>query len=273
MNIASQGLRPAIINQVDKLDDTLTLLLGFSKHLCRGFERNNIQMTGNWYLDVIETQAPLIDAYLKSNSPKFVNLVGTSKSCTGAFIVADHFARLYPRTIFRIFAFSAYTRLDRDYYERNEMLEEVPESLVTLWQTSDGLEQTERYKDAINLLRPKNIKAYMIYPARSRGPEPDAARRLSVLSNVALIPLKVRVHSVIFPFWKTLTPDAKVETFEGNPPAALKPEVFDYFHAMQTDPWYRFSLYTLIFETPRFRKEMQRFNKSHGDRKASVTGA
>ncbi|APG95403.1 hypothetical protein SAMCFNEI73_pC1699 (plasmid) [Sinorhizobium americanum] len=86
---------------------------------------------------------------------------------------------------------------------------------------------------------------------------------MSHLDNVALIPLRVRVHSVIFPFWKTLTPDAKVETFEGLKPTTLKPEVYKYFHAMQTDAWYRFSLYTLIFETPRFRQEMKRFNEQY----------
>lgn len=259
MNIAT-AFRPAIINQLDTADDTVTILLGFSKYLCRGFERNNIQITGNWYLDAIEAQSSLIDSYLRSNRPKFVNLVGTSKSCTGAFIIANHFAKLYPKMIFRIFAFSAYTRLDRAYYERIGMLDEVPQSLLDIWGTPEGAMLTERYKDAADLLQAKNIKAYMIYPSRSRGPEPDAARRLTTLQNVTLIPLRVRVHSVIFPFWKTLTPDAKIETFEGNPPAALRPDVYDYFHAMQTDPWYRFSLYTLIFDTARFRQEMKRFH-------------
>lgn len=217
-------------------------------------------MTGNWYLDVIETQSAPINEYLETHTPRFVNLVGTSKSCTGAFIIANHFARIYPNVIFRIFAFSAYTRLDREHYEKAGMLDELPESLLKIWETPKGVALTECYKDAADLIQEPNIKAYMIFPSRSRGPEPGSANRLAYLSNVALIPLRVRVHSVIFPFWRTLTSDAKVETFEGNPPAKLAPEVYAYFHAMQTDPWYRFSLYTLLFETPRFRLEMKRFN-------------
>lgn len=258
------ALLPTVVNRTSEEDNSVTVLLGFSKYLCRGFERNNIQMTGNWYLENIASQVSDIASYISHYKPKFVNFVGTSKSCTGAFIFANQLATRFPKTIFRIFAFSAYTRLDRSYYEQNGMVEELPESLVRTWETPEGLAVTARYKDAVDLVQAPNIKVYLIFPSRSRGPEPDAAKRMAHLQNVALIPLRVQVHSVIFPFWKTLTPDAKVETFEGLRPTKLKPEVYRYFHAMQTDPWYRFSLYTLIFETPRFRQEIKRFHLQCG---------
>lgn len=269
---APAAILPTIVNRTSDGDNTVTVLLGFSKYLCRGFERNNIQMTGNWYLDNVESQASDVSAYIAHHKPKFVNFVGTSKSCTGAFIFANRLAPCFPKTIFRVFAFSAYTRLDRTYYEQTGRIGDLPESLVRTWETAEGLALTERYKDAINLVQASNIKVYLIFPSRSRGTEPDAAKRMSHLENVALVPLRVRVHSVIFPFWRTLTPNAKIETFEGLRPTKLKPDVYNYFHAMQTDPWYRFSLYTLIFETPRFREEMKRFNASFSDQ-ANAKGA
>lgn len=257
---ARQEKYPTIFNLKDKNDKSITALLGFSKYLCGGFNRNNIQMTGNWYLHRIKGQTEEITEILNEFKPSQVNFVGTSKSNTGSFIFASRLAKKFPDIEFRIFAFSAYTILNKIFFVKEGLLNVAPASLVKIWNNDFLCGKAEIHGDALKLLNHPNIKAYLLYPAPSNGGEPIMAKRLEEMSNVITIPLEVRVHGILFPFWKPLLPGLKLELFEGQT-MELPEDVYSYFYAMQNDVNYTFNLYSVVYDTENFIEEIDRFNR------------
>ncbi|MGP9468254.1 hypothetical protein ACT3RU_14750 [Halomonas sp. TP35] len=252
--------KPTVFNLIDSSDKTVTVLLGFSKYICGGFRRNNIQMTGDWYLDYIDERVEEIVKVIDVLTPNEVNFVGTSKSNTGSFIFASKLSVLFPEITFKIFAFSAYTKLDKNFFEDNGLVDVAPPSLVKIWENNIDNKKALIHADALELIDKTNIEAYLLYPAPSRGAEPVMAQRMQVLSNVTTVPLNVRVHGILFPFWKPLLPGLKLEVFEGQV-MELRKDVYAYFEGMQNDKSYKFDLYSIVFDTQKFVEEMARFDK------------
>lgn len=250
-----------IVNILNTDDSVITILLGFSKYICKGFSKNNIQVTGNWYLEEDESILLSITDAIDKYNFKEVNFIGISKSCTGGFIFSSILSEKYPNVHFRNFAFSAYTRLDKSFYETNNLLDKVPPSLVKIWNNDAYFDKLSKNFDAVNLMENKNnIFTYLLYPAPSRGPEPLMVQRMEGLDNVCSIPLEVRLHGILYPFWKTISKDSTVEAFEGKV-ITLPEKVYQYFYEMQTYSAYKFDLYSLIYDTDTFILNMRVFNK------------
>ena len=159
-----------------------------------------------------------ISSYIQENGATEVNFVGVSKSCTGGFILASKLSKKYAGVVFRIFAFSGRTILHQEFYEERGLLDgKVAPSLKKVWANKDYETVLKEYGDAKQLIKGiNNIKAYFLYPAPSRGHEPLMVERMQDLDNVHSIPLEVRLHGILYPFWKTVSKDSTVEAFEGK---------------------------------------------------------
>jgi|GEM_PF-3473625 len=254
------NFKPPAINTVDDAQET-TVLLGFSRYLCRDFERNNIQMTGNWYLEAIDENVNALHRAILEHGYRTVNFVGISKSCTGGFIFAGRLSRLLPDVQFRVFGFSSYTTMNRSWYEENGKVEYVPESLEEIWASEASRALANVVGDADSYLGVENLHYFLIYPNRSRGGEPELAKRLEGMPNCHMIPLEVRVHGVLFPFWRKLLPDQKIELFEGQV-KKLPAHAYDYFSRMQAWDPFNFNLYSVVYDTDSFMKNMITFNET-----------
>lgn len=252
-----------IINVVDGKDPSVTVLLGFNKYICRGFSKNNIQVTGSWYLiqEDIDIIVESISDYIKINDATEVNFIGVSKSCTGGFILASILAAKYKNVVFRIFAFSGRTILNKEFYEERGLIDaKIAPSLLKVWKNKAYKESLELYGDARFLIEGiSNIEAYLLYPAPSRGHEPLMVERMEGLDNVKLIPLEVRLHGILYPFWKPVSKDSTIEAFEGQV-IKLPDAVYEYFHRMQNYEEYKFDLYSLVYDTDDFIYNMKIFN-------------
>lgn len=252
--------RQILVNRVDDANE-VTVLLGFSKYLCRGFERNNIQMTGNWYLEDVEADTEQLQRIISEQRYRTVNFVGISKSCTGGIILAGRLAKILPDVQFRVFGFSAYTTLEQSWYQCEGKEDFVPDSLRAIWASDELTHLGKVHGDALQYVGPDNLYFYLIFPNRSRGGEPEVARRLEGQHHCHLIPLEVRVHGVLFPFWRKLLPDQKIELFEGQV-KKLPAHAYDYFSRMQAWEPFNFNLYSVIYDTERFIESMAEFNKT-----------
>jgi len=250
---------PAIHNEIDSSDTSINLLLGFSRYIFNGFKLNNIQMTGDWYLNDIEESMDYLASFLRSNNIKNVNIIGTSKSNTGAFLFTNNLANLFPEIQFRVFAFSSYTTIEKSFYEENGLIGFIPSSLHKVWNDPEIYtpEHIAR-SDAKTLENRKNISLFLLYPELSRGGEPELARRVEG-DNITHIPMKLRFHSIIFPFWKKLLPGKKIELFEGQV-KELPVAVFSYLQAMQAHS-YPLNLYSMLTETQQFIDELAHFDR------------
>lgn len=252
---------PAVFNEVDPTDTSVNLLLGFSRYIFNGFRQNNIQMTGDWYLEDIEENVAFLHQFIQGRGIKTVNIIGTSKSNTGAFIFTNILAQRCSDVTFRVFAFSSYTTIDKSFYVEHALMDFIPPSLKNVWKDNHAyIPENINLSDARALQGRANIELYLLYPELSRGGEPELARRVTG-NNVTHIPMQLRFHSIIFPFWKTLLSGKKIELFEGQV-KELPPAVFEYLQAMQAHT-YPLNLYSMINDTERFIAELELFDKQY----------
>jgi len=167
-------------NIINKNDKTLTVLLGFSKYMFHNFKYNNVQVTGDYYLDDEENLDALVDVISDFN-PMTINLIGTSKSGTGAFIYTKVLKEVFKSIKFRIFAFSSYTTIDKDFYERNDLMKFIPPSLSKIWDNKKlYTPQNIKLAEAKELVDIDNISIFLIYPNLSRGGSHCLLKELTV---------------------------------------------------------------------------------------------
>ncbi|AOF89855.1 tetratricopeptide repeat protein [Sinorhizobium sp. RAC02] len=251
-----------LFNRIDGARQ-VTILLGFSKYMFRGFQRNNIQMKGDWYLDHVKENTEYLSQHIRRHSLSVVNIIGTSKSCTGAFIFADELARRFPKVKFNVFAFSAYTTLDKRFYDEHQLNKYLPGSLLGVWENSEKYASAlARYGDSTQLAKANNISLILLYPEYSRGGETALALRMQGHANVRFVPLPVRTHSIIAPFWHKLLEGQEIEVFEGVV-RPLPPQDYAYFSGLQDRSDYTFDLYHLLDDTERFLERLEAANKDY----------
>ena len=78
-------------------------------------------------------------------------------------------------------------------------------------------------------------------------------------SNIYHIEVLVRFHSIIFPFWKKLLPDMKVELFERQV-KNMPSYAYEYFKCMQDFRPYKLNIYNLLYDTDEFIQQIESFN-------------
>jgi len=267
---ASKNTRPKKIGPppeilFNRINDApeVTILLGFSKYMFRGFQRNNIQMKGDWYLDHIKENTEYLSRHINKHRVSVVNLIGTSKSCTGAFIFSDELANRFPKVKFNVFAFSAYTTLDKAFYDERQLNRFLPGSLLSLWENPELYASAlARYGDSTRLAQSHNTSVTLLYPEHSRGGEAVLAQRMQGHANARLLPLPVRTHSIIAPFWHKLLEGQEIEVFEGVV-RPLPPADYAYFSGLQNHPDYTFDLYHMLEDTERFAAKLEEANKEY----------
>lgn len=241
----------------------VTILLGFAKYMFRGFKRNNIQMKGDWYLEHIEENITYLGEHIRTHNLTVVNMIGTSKSCTGAFIFAHELSKRFPNVKFNVFAFSAYTTLEKAFYDERQLNKFLPGSLLKVWANPEKFASAQaRYGDSIHLAKGDNVSLTFLYPAYSRGGEAELAKRMQGHTNARFCSLPVRTHSIIAPFWHKLLAGQEIEVFEGVV-RALPEKDYAYFSDMQNYPNYTFDLYHLLEDTDRFLVELERLNAEY----------
>lgn len=160
------------INIKDYSNKTITLIFGFSKFMFKDFQYNNIQLTGDWYLQNHSKDLKIVKEIIKKNEFSTINLIGTSKSNTGCFIFVKILSSIFQKIKFRIFAFSAYTTIEKSFYVENNLLEYIPKSLRDIWNNIQTYNQeTIELADARGLENLKNVELFFLYPELSRGGE------------------------------------------------------------------------------------------------------
>ncbi len=249
------------INISDTNSKKLVVILGFSKYMFKGYKDNNLQFIGDWYLDNIYENIMFLAEYIIQHDIEQIDFIGTSKSCMGAFIFSHELAPVFPDVDFRVFAFSAYTTLDKSFYEANSITY-LPKSLFQIWDNPSHKEMINTYGEINKLINNRNILTYLLYPEQSRGGESILANLLTDKPNVTLIPVTARTHSIIFPFWSKLSPSMEIEVFEGVV-KQLPKDVYKYFSAMQSCQDYNFHIYSLINDTKNFIKQIELFNERY----------
>lgn len=252
----------------NKIDDSpeVTILLGFAKYMFRGFQRNNIQMKGDWYLEYIEENIAYLSDHIGTHNLSVVNMIGTSKSCTGAFIFSHELSKRFPNVKFNIFAFSAYTTLDKAFYDERKLHKFLPGSLLKVWAHPEKFSSAQaRYGDSTQLAKADNISLIFLYPRHSRGGEAELAQRMQGHANARFCALPVRTHSIIAPFWHKLRADQEIEVFEGVV-RPLPAQDYAYFSDLQNYAGYTFDLYHLLEDTDRFLVELERLNAEYIDK-------
>ncbi|MGQ3212261.1 tetratricopeptide repeat protein [Shinella sp.] len=241
----------------------VTLLLGFAKYMFRGFQRNNIQMKGDWYLDHVKENTEYLNRHIRKHDLTVVNMIGTSKSCTGAFIFSDELAKRFPKVKFNVFAFSAYTTLDKAFYDEHQLNRFLPGSLLNIWENPGRYASAlARYGDSSRLAQSDNVSLTLLYPEYSRGGEAALAQRMKGRVNARLLPLPVRTHSIIAPFWHKLLEGQEIEVFEGVV-RPLPPRDYAYFSGLQNHPDYTFDLYHMLDDTDRFLAKLEDASKEY----------
>jgi tetratricopeptide (TPR) repeat protein len=241
----------------------VTILLGFAKYMFRGFQRNNIQMKGDWYLEYIEENIAYLSDHIRAHNLSVVNMIGTSKSCTGAFIFSHELSKIFPNVKFNVFAFSAYTTLDKAFYDESKLNKFLPGSLLKVWANPEKFASAQaRYGDSTQLAKADNISLVFLYPRHSRGGEAELAKRMQGHANARFCALPVRTHSIIAPFWHKLREDQEIEVFEGVV-RPLPAQDYAYFSELQNYAGYTFDLYHLLEDTDRFLAELERLNAEY----------
>ncbi|MCT7665983.1 tetratricopeptide repeat protein [Shinella kummerowiae] len=254
---------PEILFNPTNNSPEVTILLGFAKYMFRGFQRNNIQMKGDWYLEYIDNNIDYLSRHIRTHNLSSVNMIGTSKSCTGAFIFSHELAKRFPDVKFNVFAFSAYTTLDKAFYDERQLQKYLPGSLLKVWDNPEKFASPlARYGDSARLAQADNISLVLLYPEFSRGGEAELAKRMQKHANARFLSLPVRTHSIIAPFWHKLLASQEIEVFEGVV-RPLPAQDYAYFSSLQNHPDYTFDLYHLLEDTDRFIAKLEEENKDY----------
>lgn len=231
----------------------LTLLLGIDrKYLFKDFSEHNIQLTNTWYFDNLLSNTSVLYEYLQNRSHiNIINIIGTSKSCTGAMLIANKLSQLFPNKNFRLFLSSPYTRYDSNFYKKLGHYDSLPPSLIKVFEDETYSKILQRYQDIKNIIVQSNIHTYVVFPRLSPKIEGIMAAQLADLENVTFLPLPLTTHNVIHLFWKKVAEDRSYEVFEGKIGKLPKPDV-EWIMKIQNNQDYSFNIYNLVYDTDNF---------------------
>lgn len=249
------------LNYIDDKDSTINIIFGLYKYIFKDFKYNNIQLKGGWYLNSNKEIDEIKDV-IQQYKPKVVNLIGTSKSCTGVFIYADELSRYFPGIFFNSFAFSPYTTLDKNFYVENNLLNNLPPSLEQTWVSKAHDESYLQQTNLNNLIKNKNLHTYLLYPSLTSGLESKLVDYVQSSDNVTKIGVFSKFHNILFIFWNKITPDLEIELFEDTVKKIPK-DGFMYLNAIQEYQQYNFHIYNLLYNTEKFILEFENFNNKY----------
>lgn len=244
-------------NRTQQKTEQVAVLLGLRSRVMRDFTYNNIQLAGGWYVDHVARNVLFLAQEVDRHKYSEVNLVGTSKSSYGAFILGHELARCFPELKVRVFAFSPYPSLTRGLYERLGALAKLPPSLPELWERPELAPILARYGDASALLALPNIEGCLVYPQFGTHGEPEIMPGFQLSSRVKAVALPVKAHGLIYPFWKPIQEGQEVENFEGT---TFRLVGNDYRRFRQIQDWrpYKIDLYNLIYDTSTCLEQLAR---------------
>lgn len=235
----------------------IVILMGHDKYIMRGFDLDNIQLTGGWYLEDTEHLADELKNVIVSHGIECVDFVGSSKSNTGSFILAKKLSDLMPGLGIKIFAFTPFTTLEENYYIAHGIADRAPGTLKGLWR--DGVIDSDlaRLADASDIARFDKVKVFQFFPYFSNAGEKLLCERVTG-SNIKNIPLPVSLHNSLFPFWNEVQ-DQLLETHEGVFRTMPK-EDYVFYRDMQNNLCGKRGIYEILLNTGKFINALRYFS-------------
>ena len=223
----------------------------------RGFDLDNIQLTGGWYLDDTEHLVDELKDLFVRHGIDCVDFVGSSKSNTGSFILAKQLSHIMPGLRMRIFAFTPFTTLEENYYIAHGIADKAPGTLKGLWRDGVINPDIARLTDASDIVRFNRVKVFQFFPFFSSAGEKLLCERIAG-RNIKNIPLPVSLHNTLFPFWNEVQ-DQLLETHEGVFRTMPK-EDYAFYQDMQKNLCGKRGLYEILVNTSRFINALHYFS-------------
>lgn len=258
------------VNITDKSDE-LDVLLGHRDFLFSKYSRNNIKLRGGWYYRNIKSNTDFIINVINRYGIRKLNFIGSSKSCTGAVIFTKELLKVRPELQCNLFLFSAYTTVDKDVHIKRKIDSFAPDTLKSFWESDRYTATAIKRMETKTLENLENVNLYLFYPEKTHRGEDILAKRVQG-SNVFHIGLSVGMHNTLFPLWKKVDQERKVEIYESEF-RTLSNDDYTFYSKMQSYKGYNFTLYSCLENPKAFLRHFENFKQSfkrYHDRKNGI---
>ncbi len=249
--------------QIDIKNDNgeVDVILGHNDHILNKYKRNNVKLKGGWYYRNIATNTEFLLYIIEKYNISKMNFIGTSKSCTGSVILTKELLKKGSTVKFNLFMFSAYTTVDKNVYIKRNLVDKVPGTLTSFWESDRYTPAAIKRMDARGLMGKKNVHMYFFFPGRSKYGEKVLAHRVTG-DNVTYIELPVYMHNTLYPFWKQVENNKTIELYE-NQFREMHDDDFAFYSRMQNYDKYHFHLYSVLEDPKIFVKNLGEFLDPH----------
>jgi len=239
----------------------IDVILGHNKHILNNYKRDNIKLKGDWYYNNISSNTDFLLYIIESYNITKMNIIGTSKSCTGCVILTKELLKTISSVEFHLFMFSAYTTVDKNVYIKRNIIHKVPGSLKKLWESDRYTPEAIKKMEARNLMNQKNVHLYFFFPSYSKNGEKVLANRVTG-DNVTHIELPVYMHNTLYPFWKKVENNKTIEIYE-NEFREMHRYDYAFYSSMQEYKEYDFHLYACLKNPKEFIEQLTKFKSQH----------
>jgi len=249
--------------EIKENNGEVDVILGHSEHILHKYTRNNVKLKGGWFYRNIQLNTDFLLYVIKKYKIKKINFIGTSKSCSGAVIFTKELLKRDINIEYNLFMFSPYTTVDKKVYQKRNIIDKVPGTLVNFWESDRYTIHAIKRMEARSLIDKKNVFMYIFYPGKSEYGEKELARRIKG-NNVTHIEIPVFMHNTFFPFWKEVDDNGIIELYE-NTFKKMHRDDYRFYSRMQNYQDYNFHLYTLMKEPNIFIKKLKAFIRNEKD--------
>ena len=239
------------------------VILGHDKHMLHKYARNNVKMKGGWFYRNISLNVDFLLYVIEKYNIKKINFLGTSKSCSGAVIFTKELLKKGINIQYNLFMFSPYTTVDKEVYEKRNIVDKVPGTLKYFWESDRYTVHAINRMEARKLIGKDLVNMYLFYPQKSKHGEKDLALRVKG-DNITHIELPVHMHNTFFPFWKEVDNKGIIELYE-NVFKKMHQDDYRFYSRMQNHQAYNFHLYACMADTSVFTDKLNQFIENEKD--------